>query len=104
MTSSSRSNLGGGAALGWRGSHLRSWSADVRSRPLLCVGAVTQLDTQLARLPMCGIGARQLSSPGLEVVSFGESSVADEGAGDAGEGEEVVGFAFVASVGPAAAG
>ncbi|MFE1522307.1 hypothetical protein ACFW9I_37080, partial [[Kitasatospora] papulosa] len=31
----------------------------------------------------------------LEVISFGESAVADEGAGDAGEGEEVVGFAFV---------
>ncbi|MFE7465811.1 hypothetical protein ACFU6R_17140, partial [Streptomyces sp. NPDC057499] len=32
----------------------------------------------------------------LEVISFGESAVADEGAGDAGEGEEVVGLAFVA--------
>ncbi|MER8199666.1 hypothetical protein ABTY00_37835, partial [Streptomyces microflavus] len=32
----------------------------------------------------------------IEVISFGESAVADEGAGDAGEGEEVVGFAFVA--------
>ncbi|WP_229852995.1 hypothetical protein, partial [Streptomyces albospinus] len=32
----------------------------------------------------------------LEVISFGESAVADEGAGDAGEGEEVVGFALVA--------
>ncbi|MET8220911.1 hypothetical protein, partial [Streptomyces hirsutus] len=31
----------------------------------------------------------------LEVVSFGESAVADEGAGDAREGQEVVGFAFV---------
>ncbi|MFE2398067.1 hypothetical protein ACFXCT_23145, partial [Streptomyces sp. NPDC059425] len=31
----------------------------------------------------------------LEVISFGESAVADQGAGDAGEGEEVVGFAFV---------
>ena len=36
--------------------------------------------------------------PGLEVISFGESAVADEGAGDAGEGEEVLGFALVASV------
>jgi len=40
----------------------------------------------------------------LEVVSFGESSVADEGAGDAGEGQEVLGFAFVAAVESAAAG
>ena len=40
----------------------------------------------------------------LEVISFGESAVADEGAGDAGEGEEVVGFAFVAAVEAAAAG
>jgi hypothetical protein len=40
----------------------------------------------------------------LEVISFGESAVADEGAGDAREGEEVVGFAFVASVEAAAAG
>ncbi|MER7578326.1 hypothetical protein ABTY03_42655, partial [Streptomyces sp. NPDC126514] len=30
----------------------------------------------------------------LEVISFGESAVADESAGDAGEGEEVLGFAF----------
>ncbi len=33
--------------------------------------------------------------PRLEVISFGESAVADEGAGGAGEGVEVVGFAFV---------
>ncbi|MFD9505027.1 hypothetical protein, partial [Streptomyces sp. NPDC060035] len=32
----------------------------------------------------------------LEVISFGESAVADEGAGDACEGEEVLGFALVA--------
>ncbi|MFZ4138450.1 hypothetical protein, partial [Streptomyces koyangensis] len=32
----------------------------------------------------------------LEVISFGEPAVADESAGDAGEGEEVVGLAFVA--------
>ncbi|MFD5204639.1 hypothetical protein ACFWM7_31850, partial [Streptomyces sp. NPDC058375] len=32
---------------------------------------------------------------GLEVISFGEPAVADEGAGNAGEGEEVVGLAFV---------
>jgi hypothetical protein len=30
----------------------------------------------------------------LELVSFGESAVADEDAGDAGEGEEVVSFAL----------
>jgi len=40
----------------------------------------------------------------LEVVSFGESSVADEGAGDAGEGQEVFGFALVAAVQSAASG
>ncbi|MFH9857710.1 SDR family NAD(P)-dependent oxidoreductase, partial [Streptomyces althioticus] len=31
----------------------------------------------------------------LQVISFGESAVADEGAGDAGEGQEVAGLAFV---------
>ncbi|MER7974735.1 hypothetical protein ABTX35_37985, partial [Streptomyces sp. NPDC096080] len=30
----------------------------------------------------------------LDVVSFGESAIADEGAGDAGEGKEVLGFAL----------
>jgi hypothetical protein len=35
---------------------------------------------------------------GLDVISFGEPAVADEGAGDAGEGQEVLGFALVASV------
>lgn len=40
----------------------------------------------------------------LDVISFGESAVADEGAGDASEGEEVFGFAFVAAVEAAAAG
>jgi hypothetical protein len=38
-----------------------------------------------------------------DVVSFGQASVADQGAGDAGEGEEVVCFAFVAAVESAAA-
>ncbi|MGW3426243.1 cytochrome P450, partial [Streptomyces phaeochromogenes] len=33
---------------------------------------------------------------GLDVISFGESAVADEGAGDAGEGQEVLGLALVA--------
>ncbi|MDX2540172.1 hypothetical protein, partial [Streptomyces scabiei] len=42
-------------------------------------------------------GAHRVHSDALEVISFGESAVADEGAGDAGEGEEVVGLAFVAS-------
>lgn len=42
-------------------------------------------------------GDRRQEQRGLEVVSFGESAVADECAGDAGEGEEVVGFAFVAA-------
>ena len=39
----------------------------------------------------------------FEVISIGEPAVADEGAGDAREGEEVVGFALVASVETAAA-
>ncbi|MGV9567872.1 transposase family protein [Streptomyces sp. NPDC003480] len=34
----------------------------------------------------------------LDVVSFGESAVADEAAGDGGEREEVFGLAFVAAV------
>jgi hypothetical protein len=34
----------------------------------------------------------------LEVISFGESAVADKGAGDAREGEEVLGLALVAAV------
>ena len=43
--SSSRSNLGTGSTLGRSASHLQRWSVDVRGCPLLCVGAVTQLDT-----------------------------------------------------------
>ncbi|MFH8574364.1 hypothetical protein, partial [Streptomyces sp. NPDC017993] len=35
-------------------------------------------------------------STALDVVSLGESAVADEGCGYADEGEEVLGFAFVA--------
>ncbi|MEU0720854.1 WbqC family protein, partial [Streptomyces lavendulocolor] len=44
-----------------------------------------------------GVPPHSPSTPGtvLEAISFGESAVADEGAGDAGEGEEVVGLAFV---------
>ncbi|MGY4391654.1 hypothetical protein ACVWXB_004953 [Streptomyces sp. TE12347] len=34
----------------------------------------------------------------LEVISCGQSAVADQGARDAGEGEEVFGLAFVAAV------
>ncbi|MEU9445712.1 hypothetical protein AB0D42_33520, partial [Streptomyces sp. NPDC048304] len=36
------------------------------------------------------------ATPRLDVVSFGESAVADEAAGDGGEGQEVFGLAFVA--------
>ncbi len=46
---------------------------------------------------------RSGSSP-LDVISFGESAVADEGASDAGEGQEVLGFALVAAVQSAASG
>lgn len=48
ITSLSRSNLGGGAALGWCVSHLRRWSAGVRACPPLSVGVATQLDTHPA--------------------------------------------------------
>lgn len=48
-TSSSRSNLGGSGALGRWASHLRRRSVDVRARPLVFVGVVTQLDTHRAR-------------------------------------------------------
>jgi hypothetical protein len=34
----------------------------------------------------------------LEIVSFGESAMADECDGDADEGQEVLGLAFVAAV------
>lgn len=44
-TASSRSNLGGSAALGWCGSELPGWSVGVRGRPPLFGGVVTQLDT-----------------------------------------------------------
>jgi hypothetical protein len=40
----------------------------------------------------------------LDVISFGESAVADEGAGDAGERQEMLGFAFVAAVQSATSG
>ena len=44
-----------------------------------------------------------MDTAALEIVSFGESAVADEGGGDGGEGCEVVGLAFVAAVEPAEA-
>lgn len=65
---------------------------------------------QACPLPvMCPSGPLVLLDAGLgpevaDAISFGESAVTDEGAGDAGEGEEVLGFAFVASVEAAAAG
>ncbi len=49
---------------------------------------------QTARLQL----GKELIRFDLDVISFGESSVPDEGAGDAGEGQEVFGFAFVAAV------
>lgn len=52
-------------------------------------------------------GGGQLEIPvggHIEIISFGESAVADQGAGDAGEGEEVVGLAFVAAVQTSASG
>lgn len=42
--------------------------------------------------------------PRSDVISFGESAVADAGAGDAGEGGQMLGLAFVAAVESAAAG
>jgi hypothetical protein len=48
-----------------------------------------------------GLNATDVTAS-LDVVSFGELAVADEGGGDAGEGEEVFGFAFVAAVESAA--
>ncbi|GGR09022.1 hypothetical protein GCM10010280_66050 [Streptomyces pilosus] len=44
------------------------------------------------------------SDTALQVISFSESAVADECAGEAGEGNEVLGFAFVSAVKSAAAG
>jgi len=52
----------------------------------------------------CTCGAQTSVPAELEVISFGESAVADEGAGDAGEGEKVLGLAFVAAVESSAAG
>lgn len=39
----------------------------------------------------------------LDVVSFGEAAVADQGCGDADKGEKVVGESFVAAMEPAEA-
>ncbi len=65
VTYSSRSNFGRAIALVGRTCHLRRWSADVRARPRLFVGVVTQLDTHPVRLPTRWASACQLSSPGL---------------------------------------
>jgi transposase len=46
---------------------------------------------------------RRLCQGQLGIVSFGDSAVADEAAGDGGEGQEVFGLAFVAAVQTAAA-
>ncbi|MBB4796205.1 hypothetical protein BJY54_006909 [Streptomyces nodosus] len=46
----------------------------------------------------------QLNILDLPLISVGQSPVTDEGAGDAGEGQEMAGFAFVASVETSASG
>lgn len=53
--------------------------------------------------PPCRVAAF-LEDEDYDVISFGESAIADEGAGDAGEGEEVLGLALVAAVQSAASG
>ncbi|MEU5930930.1 hypothetical protein ABZ817_47155, partial [Streptomyces antimycoticus] len=47
-------------------------------------------------VPSTGQGGLSRRPSDLDVISFGESAVADEGAGDAGEGQEVLGFALIA--------
>jgi hypothetical protein len=44
------------------------------------------------------------AAPALDVVSVGESAVADEGCGDADEGQEVLGLSLVTAVQPSASG
>lgn len=51
-----------------------------------------------------GCTTRRRTGIKLELISFGESAVANQCASDAGEHEEVVGFALVAAVEPAASG
>lgn len=51
-----------GAALGRCASHLRFWSIDVRARPSVFVGVVTQLDTHPPRLRLTSCGACSPSS------------------------------------------
>ncbi|GEK01558.1 hypothetical protein TNCT1_38340 [Streptomyces sp. 1-11] len=69
----------------------------------------------LGRTGHAWVAAKQPSPPaspavtpyfpnGSEVISFGEPVVADEGAGEAREGEEVLGFALVATVEATASG
>ncbi|MGW4441175.1 hypothetical protein ACWELO_36715, partial [Streptomyces sp. NPDC004596] len=60
--------------------------------------SATVLLTATGELARCGETPRSEALDHtrlLECISFGESAVADEGAGNAREGEEVVGLAFV---------
>ncbi|MFJ6427026.1 hypothetical protein, partial [Streptomyces hydrogenans] len=58
--------------------------------------STTQARGSPTRQAGAGHGAGSLAGACLEVISFGESAVADEGAGDGGEGQEVLSLAFVA--------
>ncbi|MFD8593339.1 hypothetical protein ACFV1B_27965, partial [Streptomyces sp. NPDC059637] len=62
---------------------------------MLADSGVELSDEELLDVLWLARGLPQREQAPLEVISFGESAVADEGAGDAGEGEEVLGFAFV---------
>ncbi|MEU7062087.1 hypothetical protein AB0A61_40930, partial [Streptomyces sp. NPDC046197] len=69
--------------LDWMNSTRQADTTQARNRTLMTIAAIAAAWT----------GA--LVGFALDVISFGESAIADEGAGDAGEGKEVLGFALV---------
>lgn len=56
----SRSNLGGGAVLGWCGFNLCWWFVGVRARAQMIAGVVTQLDTHPHQTQQVGYEQRRV--------------------------------------------
>ncbi|WP_405747931.1 helix-turn-helix domain-containing protein [Streptomyces sp. NBC_01525] len=90
----------------------RAWTLAVLGDRLGCFPATVShlerrsrvVDLDLVHRASCEVGVpRHVLVSSLDVVSFGEAAVGDEGCGDADEGEEVLRFAFVASVEASAA-
>ncbi|WP_406066905.1 helicase associated domain-containing protein [Streptomyces sp. NBC_01077] len=77
------------------------WRRGVPAEP--STAPMSAFERGVAALAQYAHASFEVRNP-VDVISFGESAVADEGTGDGCEGEEVLCFAFVASVESAAAG